>query len=81
MGTTLAKVRRIGNSRGILFSKAILEESGIKDTVEITVKENTILISPAAEKPKKTWSDFKRSKKEKAAFVANNFDSTDWAWQ
>jgi antitoxin MazE len=81
MGTTLAKVRRIGNSKGILFPKAILEESGIKDMVEIKVKDNTILISSAPQKSKKTWSDFKRAKKEKATFVANDFDSTDWAWQ
>lgn len=81
MRVTMAKVRRIGNSRGILLSKAMLEESGIKDTVTITVKDNLILISPTPEKRKKKWSDFKRSRKETVPFVVNRFDSTDWTWE
>jgi len=48
--TTIAKVRRIGNSMGILFNKAILEETGIKGTVKITVKNKVIMISAAVKK-------------------------------
>lgn len=81
MSTTIAKVRRIGNSRGILFPKSILEESGISGTVQITVKKNVIMISAAEEKRKKTWEDFKTRKKEKVDFVNNKFDTTDWTWE
>jgi len=81
MSATIAKVRRIGNSRGILFPKSILEESGISGTVQITVKNKVIMISPAEEKQKKTWADFKGRKKEKADFVSNKFDTTDWTWE
>ena len=81
MSATIAKVRRIGNSRGILFSKSMLEESGISDTVQIVVKNKVIMISQAEDKPKKTWADFKPRKKEKVEFVSNNFDHTDWTWE
>jgi antitoxin MazE len=81
MSTTIARVRRIGNSKGILFSKSMLEESGIIDTVQITVKNKVIMISRADEKPVKTWADFKPVKKEKADFIPNKFDSTDWTWE
>jgi antitoxin component of MazEF toxin-antitoxin module len=78
MATTIAKVRRIGNSRGILFSKSILEENGITDTVKITVKNKVISIS--AESPtKKKWSNFKKIK-QRVDLVRNKFDETEWTW-
>lgn len=80
MSVTVTKVRRIGNSKGILFSKTILEESGIKGTVLITVKDKVIMIKPAEDKQQKKWSAFKKAKKQKADFVVNNFDSTEWEW-
>jgi antitoxin MazE len=79
MGSTTAKVRRIGNSRGILFTKSILDESGVKDTVKITVKNKVIMISAEKEIKKKKWSDFKKPK-EKLVLVANKFDETEWTW-
>jgi antitoxin MazE len=74
------KVRRIGNSRGILFPKTVLDESGIKGTVQITVKDKVIMIRSAEEKKGKKWSDFKKAKKQKADFVVNKFDTEEWAW-
>ncbi len=79
MGSTIVKVRRIGNSRGILFTKSILDESGVKDVVKITVKNKVIMISAEKEVKKKKWSDFKKSKK-KLVLVANKFDETEWTW-
>jgi antitoxin MazE len=78
--TAIAKIRKIGNSKGILFPKTILEESGIKNTVKITVKNNIIMISSADRPVKKKWSDFKRASKVKSDFVVNRFDETDWTW-
>jgi antitoxin MazE len=80
MRTTVAKIRRIGNSRGILFTKTILEESGIKDAVNISVKDKVIMISSADKTSKKKWSYFKKSKKVKPDFVANRFDEMEWTW-
>jgi len=80
MSASITKIRRIGNSRGILFSKTVLDRSGIKDTVKIVVKDNVIMISSADKPIKKKWSDFKKAKKIKADFVNNRFDETDWTW-
>jgi antitoxin MazE len=80
MAASITKIRRIGNSKGILFPKTILEESGIKNTVKITVKDNVIMISSADKPVKKKWSDFKKTKKEKSDFVVNRFDETEWTW-
>lgn len=80
MSVTVTKLRRIGNSRGILFPKTVLEESGIKGNVQITVKDRVIMIKSAEVKKGKKWSDFKKAKKQKADFVINDFDAADWTW-
>lgn len=80
MSTSIAKIRQIGNSKGILFPKSILEESGITDTVKILVKDQVIMISSADKPVKKKWSDFKKSSKVKSDFVVNRFDQSDWTW-
>ena len=79
MTSVTAKVRRIGNSRGVLFPKTILDASGIKDNVKITVKNKVILISAAPETNKKNWAHFKKEK-NKALLIANKFDETEWTW-
>ncbi len=79
MATTTAKVRRIGNSMGILFTKSILDKSGVKDTVKITVKNKVIMITAENKVLKKKWSDFKKSK-QTIVLVANKFDETEWTW-
>jgi len=77
---SLAKIRRIGNSKGILFPKTVLEESGIKNMVKITVKDHVIMITSADKPTKKKWSDFKKADKIKADFVSNRFDEAEWTW-
>ncbi|MBY0434010.1 MAG: hypothetical protein K2U26_07875 [Cyclobacteriaceae bacterium] len=79
MATTITKVRRIGNSRGILFSKSMLDKSGIKDTVKITVKNKTILISATPSQKKRKWSEVKKVK-QKVDIITNTFDETEWTW-
>lgn len=79
MATTTAKIRRIGNSQGILFTKSILDKSGVKDTVKITVKNKIIMITAENKVTKKKWSDFKKSK-QRVVLAANKFDETEWTW-
>lgn len=78
--TSITKVRRIGNSKGILFPKTVLEESGIKNMVKITVKDRVIMITSADTPAKKKWADFKKAGKVKADFVVNRFDEAEWTW-
>lgn len=75
----LIRIRQIGNS-GILFSRSILEESGITDNAKIVVKDNVIMISSAETSKKKKWSDFKKVKSEKDDLIQNKFDTTEWTW-
>jgi len=41
-----ARVIKIGNSQGLRIPKAILEQTGIMDDVEIEVEKNRIIIRP-----------------------------------
>jgi antitoxin MazE len=47
-------VVKIGNSRGIRFSKTIIERYNIRDTVEMILDKGHIIIKPLAE-PRKGW--------------------------
>ncbi len=79
MGTITIKVRKIGNSKGILFTKSLLEKSGIKETVRVEMKDKTILLSAVELTKKKKWSDFKKVK-QNIDYIPTTFDETEWTW-
>ena len=47
---------RIGNSRGIRLPKSILEQCRLKDTVELEMEDNTLIIKPAYS-PRNGWAE------------------------
>jgi antitoxin MazE len=47
-------VVQIGNSKGIRFSKTILEKYNIKDKVDLILEKEQIVIKPLS-KPRKGW--------------------------
>ena len=47
-------VVKIGNSRGIRFSKTIIERYNIRDTVEMILDKGQIIIKPLS-RPRKGW--------------------------
>jgi len=47
-------VIKIGNSKGIRLSKTMLEKYNIKDSVNIILEDNQIVIKPVSE-PRKGW--------------------------
>ncbi len=49
-------VIQIGNSKGIRFSKTILEKYNIKDKVELILEKGKIIIQPLAT-PRKGWEN------------------------
>ena len=52
-----ARLVRIGNSRGIRLPKAVIDQAGIDDEVELEVRENQIIISETSyEKIKESFS-------------------------
>jgi antitoxin MazE len=53
-------VIQMGNSKGILFSKTILEKYNIEDKVDLILEKGKIIIQPIL-KPRKGWEEsFKR---------------------
>jgi antitoxin MazE len=87
------RIRRIGNSKGILLSNSILKESGIAENtvVTVTTEKGKIIIMPAENKRKintdlSTWeAQFKAAIKsgnqpEKDLFegMENKFDKEEW---
>ncbi|RXP51955.1 AbrB/MazE/SpoVT family DNA-binding domain-containing protein [Lutibacter sp. HS1-25] len=49
-------VIKIGNSRGIRFSKTILEKYNIKDKVDLILEKGKIIIQPI-NTPRKGWEE------------------------
>ena len=47
-------VIKIGNSRGIRFSKTMIERYNIKDTVDLILDKGQIIIKPLT-RPRKGW--------------------------
>ncbi len=78
---------RIGNSQGIRLPKAVLEQCGIDESVEMTVVGDTITISP---KPsvRKGWSEaFSKMRNssddqilDNADAIVNDWDDNEWQW-
>jgi len=84
----IAKIIQIGNSRGIRIPKALLEQTGFSDEVELEIKNNHIIIKPA-QKPSKGWQDkFQTMAKNSdddllnsSEFThLNSWDDEKWEW-
>lgn len=81
-----AELIRIGNSQGIRIPKPIIEQCGFRDSVEITVQGNALIIKAACE-ARQGWED---SFKAMAAsgddrlldedFPATAWDAAQWEW-
>ena len=51
-----ARIVRIGNSQGIRIPKPVLEQTRLRDEVEIKVKGDQIVLSPVSE-PRAGWAE------------------------
>ncbi len=51
-----AQIVRIGNSRGIRIPKPLLEETGLSGEVEVSVKDDALVIS-RSRKPREGWAE------------------------
>jgi len=76
---------RIGNSKGIRIPKALIEQSGLKDEVEITLKGDSLVIRPASN-PRAGWAEAFDEMVRRGddilldGDVVNEFDETEWEW-
>jgi antitoxin MazE len=51
-----ARIIRIGNSRGLRIPKALLEEAGLQDEVEITIRGDALVVR-SARTARSGWED------------------------
>ena len=73
----------IGNSRGVRIPKALIEQSGLTHSVEISVRPEGLLISPGR-RPRDGWAEaFAASQPSKLLMpdgTANAWDTDEWQW-
>lgn len=82
------KLVKIGNSRGIRIPRALLDESGLKDEVELVVDGSAIVVRPTR-KPREGWAEaFSKMAKrgddeplmDEPSGIWSNFDEDEWEW-
>ena len=78
-------VRAIGNSKGVVIPKVILEQSGIGETVEMLVEGGNIILSKPKKVVREKWSsdakNISQAGEDKLVLgdFANHSDK-DWVW-
>ncbi len=81
------KIIKIGNSQGIRIPKVLIEESGLTGEVEISVKENALVIEPLHH-PREGWDEAFKQMAEDGndalidgdSAIASTFDADEWEW-
>lgn len=82
----ITKVRKIGNSYGVLLNKKLMEQINIKDEVSLSVVDNKIIIEPISPNPREGWEEMflqAGSLDDNENFfenVENQFDKEEWTW-
>jgi antitoxin MazE len=76
---------RIGNSKGIRIPKPVIEQCGFGDTVELEIKDKTIVISPAAGR-RSGWNEAFAAMAERGDDELlwderpTDWDEREWQW-
>lgn len=78
---------RIGHAKGIRLPKSILEQCQLKDTVEIEVKDNALIVRPL-QAPRDSWPQaFVKMAEHKDDRLldqdtksATGWDRREWRW-
>jgi antitoxin MazE len=84
----IARIVKIGNSRGIRIPKSLLEQSGLHDEVELEVRKNRLVIKPKRNIREGWECAFRRMAEngddlllDKDGISAqNNWDEEEWEW-
>jgi len=53
-------IRRIGNSRGVIIAKPLLEEAGLEEEAEIVVERGAIVLRRPRRNPREGWAEASR---------------------
>ncbi len=83
--TVRSKVVKIGNSRGIRIPRALLEQAGLSDEVEMMVEENKLIIR-SARRYRQGWEAQFTAMAEHAddrlldQAPSTQWDEDEWTW-
>ena len=81
-----ARIVRIGNSQGVRIPKPLIEQTGLGDEVEIVVRGNALVISPAV-RPRAGWAEVFRAMathgddKLLDETRPTRWDEDEWQWR
>ena len=84
----ITKVVKIGNSRGIRIPKSFIEQSGIKNEVELEVKDDRIIIRTLSD-VRKNWNlAFQKMSRNNDDILLDqdsfsnqsSWDNEEWIW-
>jgi antitoxin MazE len=53
----LTKIRKLGNSRGVLIPKPLLKQAGLEDQAEILVEGNSLVLRKPKKTPRQGWAE------------------------
>lgn len=76
---------RIGNSRGVRLPKAIIDQAGLTEEVELGVRDGAVIIARATF-ARSGWADAARHMHQRgddqllAPPVSTRFDEGEWEW-
>ncbi len=81
------RIIKIGNSQGIRIPKPLLEQSGLKEEVELEVEENKIIIQ-AVTRPRQGWVEAFAAMAEQGDdalldpdVIDAEWDDQEWQWE
>jgi antitoxin MazE len=82
-----AHVVKIGNSQGIRIPKPLLDQTGIKDDVELEVDKTQIIIRPISN-PRLGWENAFKSMAQNCDDalingndnISHSWDNEEWQW-
>jgi len=83
-----AHIVKIGNSQGIRIPKPLLDQTGIKDDVELEVDHSRIIIRPVSN-PRSGWDDAFKAMAQNGDDVltdgsdpmSHSWDDEEWQWK
>jgi antitoxin MazE len=79
------RIVRIGNSQGVRIAKHLLDQTGLREEVEIEAEGNHLVIRPLAG-PRAGWKEAFQAMAQAGDderlddFVANRWDAEEWQW-
>lgn len=83
----IAKIIKIGNSKGIRLPKTVLEQCGFGDQAELEIKNQTLVMKPTR-KPREGWMEtFAKAASPDQdelydfPYQPTVFDEEEWEWE